>query len=109
MDALDREDREEGGPGVRFGICLHRGEVVYGNIGAPDRLDFTVIGRAVNQASRIEGLCRSLGESTLLSPEFAACVPELVRPVGPQQLCGVRDPVMLFALRAPVTELSDES
>jgi adenylate cyclase len=53
-------------------VVLHHGEVVYGNVGAARRLDFTVIGRAVNEASRMEGLCGRLGRSLLLSGTFAA-------------------------------------
>ena len=50
--------RARGEEALGFGIALHAGEVMYGNIGAADRLDFTVIGPAVNLASRIERLCR---------------------------------------------------
>lgn len=56
---------------VQFGIGLHYGEVLYGNIGSKTRLDFTVLGQAVNIASRIEGLCGKLDRSILFSEEFA--------------------------------------
>jgi adenylate cyclase len=59
-------------PGMQAGISLHVGDVVFGNIGAADRLDFTVIGPAVNLASRIEELCRDLDEPILVSQPFAA-------------------------------------
>ena len=52
-------------------MALHFGEVVYGNVGASRRLDFTVIGRAVNEASRMEGLCDRLGRNVILSEAFA--------------------------------------
>jgi adenylate cyclase len=61
----------ENQPGMQAGISLHVGDVVFGNIGAADRLDFTVIGPAVNLAARIEDLCRDLGESVLVSQPFA--------------------------------------
>ena len=51
----------EGKPVMDFGLALHLGEVLYGNIGASDRLDFTVIGPAVNEASRIQALCPTPG------------------------------------------------
>ena len=49
---------------------MHLGEVVYGNIGASERLDFTVVGSAVNEASRIEGMCRPLQRKVLMSNTF---------------------------------------
>jgi adenylate cyclase len=55
---------------IRCGIALHVGDVHYGNIGGEGRLDFTVIGPAVNLASRIEALCAELGEDLLLSADF---------------------------------------
>ena len=67
--AIDRA--RDGRPTARAGIGLHYGEVMYGNVGAPVRLDFTVIGEAVNLAARVEGLCGTLGESILVTQAFA--------------------------------------
>src|SRR5262249_9802574 len=58
-------------PTLLLDIALHFGEVFYGNIGTARRLDFTVIGRAVNEASRIEHLCDALERHLLLSADFA--------------------------------------
>jgi adenylate cyclase len=58
-------------PGLRFGLALHIGDVLYGNIGSGDRLDFTCIGPAVNFAARIEKLAGELGRGILASGEFA--------------------------------------
>ena len=58
-------------PTARAGIGLHYGEVMYGNVGAPVRLDFTVIGAAVNLSARVEGLCGKLGETVLVTRPFA--------------------------------------
>jgi len=52
-------------------IALHKGEVLYGNVGAGDRLDFTVIGPAVNKASRIKQRYKELGQPVLISKTFA--------------------------------------
>jgi hypothetical protein len=55
-------------------LALHLGEVLYVNVGAVDRLDFTVIGPAVNEVSRIEALCEPLGRKVLISAELASAV-----------------------------------
>ena len=60
-----RRDSEQGLPPLPFGAALHLGEMLWGNIGAADRLDFTAIGPAVNLVSRLEGLCRPLGRRSL--------------------------------------------
>ena len=59
-----------GAPLIHYGLALHVGDVMYGNIGGTARLDFTVIGPAVNLTSRIESLCKDLQRSPLLSAEF---------------------------------------
>jgi len=88
-------------PWTRFYLGLHVGEVFYGNIGSEDRLDFTVIGPAVNEVSRIAALCRSLDQEVLLSSAFAcagdACSTRLVS-VGRYAMKGVSRPQELFTL-----------
>lgn len=58
-------------PQLQYGIGLHIGDVTYGNIGIPERLQFTVIGSAANEASRIEGMTKELGEKVVVSAKFA--------------------------------------
>lgn len=89
-----------GKPVMGFGLALHLGEVLYGNIGASDRLDFTVIGPAVNEASRIQALCRPLERNILVSASFAAAAgPQApLEPLGFHALRGVREPQELFGL-----------
>jgi adenylate cyclase len=73
-------------PPLGLDIALHEGEVTYGNVGTEDRLDFTVIGPAVNEASRLAGLCKELGLPLLVSDSFAEASPEVrarPRSVGP--------------------------
>jgi adenylate cyclase len=57
---------------IRYGIGLHLGEVTYGNIGVPERLEFTVIGPAANAAARVESMCKTLGRNVVISSTFAA-------------------------------------
>ena len=82
---------------VRFGLALHIGAVLYGNIGGSDRLDFTCIGPAVNLAARIEKLAGELGRTLLASADFAARCPALV-PVGRFSVRGLDAPQRVFGL-----------
>ncbi len=98
MARLDQERTRAGLPPLPFGIGLHLGAVMYGNIGAPDRLDFTAIGPAVNVASRIEGLCRPLACPVLISETVAARSTQPLAPLGQHRLRGTAGPVALFTL-----------
>ena len=89
---------EEGRPEIHFGVALHLGEVYYGNIGAPERLDFTVIGPAVNQASRIEKLGSKLDRIVVTSSKFAAAAPEPLERLGAYRLGGIAELQEIFAL-----------
>lgn len=81
---------------LRGGLALHRGEVAYGNIGAAERLDFTVIGTAVNIASRLEGLCSTLGQPWLVSEAVAQHARAPLQARGAHRLKGVPEPVTVF-------------
>ncbi len=84
---------------LEFGLALHMGDVVYGNIGALGRLDFTVIGPAVNEATRLEALSRSLNEPVLISASFArSCRCRPLRSLGRHTLRGVPEPQEVFTL-----------
>jgi adenylate cyclase len=79
------------------GVGLHTGEVIYGNVGAPGRLDFTVIGTAVNTAARIAALCRPLEEPTVVSRRVAETSPRDFRSRGSHVLRGLVEPMDVFA------------
>jgi class 3 adenylate cyclase len=76
--------------------------VVYGNIGGQGRLDFTVIGPALNPVSRTEGLCKSLGQPLLATAALARHFGGELAPVGAHPIRGLAEPVELFALPAAV-------
>lgn len=98
---LNAERSAAGQPVMELDLALHLGDVLYGNVGALDRQDFTVIGPAVNEASRIEDQCERLGRNILLSETFAAaaakCSDRLVS-LGRHTLRDVRAPQELFTV-----------
>ena len=83
---------------LRFGIGLHLGELTYGNIGTPGRIEFTVIGAAANEAARIESLCKQLEVELLVSEHVARVLPIGWRSMGSHTLRGVGDKIELFTL-----------
>jgi len=98
---LNAEETVAGNPALGFDIVLHEGEVSYGNVGTAERLDFTVIGSAVNGAARLEGLCKELGLDLLISQSFANAAPALrpqLRSLGRHGLRGVREAQEVFTV-----------
>ena len=98
MAHLDGMRQAQGLPPLPFGAALHLGEMLWGNIGAADRLDFTAIGPAVNLVSRLEGLCRPLGRSVLISGAVAAEATMPLVPLGEHVLRGIAAPCAVFTL-----------
>jgi len=98
------EQRREGGlPVTEFRIALHLGDVMYGNIGARNRLDFTVVGPAVNEVSRIESMCQALEQNLVVSQAFAEAADrsrDRLVSLGRYALRGVRKPQELFTLES---------
>src|SRR6266852_150877 len=88
MAHLDEARHRQGLQPLPFGAALHLGEMLWGNIGAADRLDFTAIGPAVNLVSRLEGLCRLLDKAVLVSGTFAAETGVPLIPLGTHALRG---------------------
>lgn len=98
---LNAERAAHGEAALGLGIALHQGEVSYGNIGAQNRLDFTVIGAVVNEACRVEAMTRALGVDVLLTQSFvrvAELGADAVVALGAHRLKGVAEPVELFGL-----------
>jgi adenylate cyclase len=102
VDALNRRRAADGLPATEVYLGLHEGDVSYGNIGSKDRLDFTVIGPAVNEVSRIAAMCRSAERDVLVSAVFAAsaAAPDRAQlvSVGRYALRGVERPQELFTV-----------
>jgi len=95
---INQQGAERGAKTIGFGIGMHIGNLMYGNIGTLGRLDFTVIGSAVNEASRIEGMCKMLDQNILLSAEFARHFPTRLVSLGMHTLRGVSTAQELFTL-----------
>jgi class 3 adenylate cyclase len=98
MAHLDEARREQGLQPLPFGAALHLGEMLWGNIGAADRLDFTAIGPAVNLVSRLEGLCRPLDKAVLVSGTLAAETGVPLIPLGTHALRGIASPCAVFTV-----------
>src|SRR5438445_1921537 len=96
--AEENARRERAGrPRIDYGLALHVGDVMYGNIGSDTRLDFTVIGPAVNLTARIESMCRQLGRQLLLSADFVEAGGISAQSLGAFSLKGVGADQEIFA------------
>ncbi len=101
VEALNRDRAAAGKPIMALDLALHLGDVLYGNVGSPERLEFTVIGPAVNEAARIEALCQELGTNLLISKVFADSAGSSagrLGSLGRHRLRGVRGERELFTL-----------
>jgi len=98
MRHLDTQRQAQGLPPLPFGVAVHLGEILWGNIGAANRLDFTAIGPAVNLASRLEGLCRPLQRAVLISGAVAAETDQPLLALGRHELRGIAEPCPVFTL-----------
>ena len=96
MHILNRRRGREGKAPLDFSIALHVGDAMYGNVGSRDRLDFTVIGPAVNLCARLEALAGSLGQKIICSSDFAALAMSAMRSVGTHYLKNVETPAEAF-------------
>jgi adenylate cyclase len=81
-----------------FGIALHLGQVIYGNVGVPERLQFTLVGSAVNEVVRVQDLTKKLGHSVLATASFVDATPGSWRPLGEHTLRGIETPMPIFTM-----------
>jgi class 3 adenylate cyclase len=98
MAHLEQARARQGLPALHFGLALHLGDMLWGNIGTANRLDFTAIGPSVNLVSRLEGLCRPLGRSVLVSGAVAAETTMALVHLGEHALRGIAAPCAVFTL-----------
>ncbi|MEE8428861.1 MAG: adenylate/guanylate cyclase domain-containing protein, partial [Gammaproteobacteria bacterium] len=98
IETINRENFGKDVPPIKFALAMHIGHLTYGNIGTTGRLDFTVIGSAVNEVARIESQSKKLGESVLISAEFAKHYPGKLRTLGSHRLRGVSAEQEIFTL-----------
>jgi len=98
LKELNASRQASGKPLLEVGIALHIGSVMYGNVGAAERLDFTITGPAVNLVSRIENLCRDLHYPLLTSAPFASPCGSTLRSIGLHRLRGVAAPQEIYTL-----------
>ena len=99
LRSLNEERAQDGLEGLDYGLGLHVGDVMFGNIGVTERLEFSVIGAAANEVARIESLTKTLGRRTLASSEFARCVPHYWENAGEHTLKGVATPIKVLVLK----------
>ena len=98
LASLNHQRRRHGEPEIRFGVGLNVGEVVYGNVGAPDRLDFTVMGPAVNRTARLESLTKTLGCDILFSKPFAELIDTPSQSLGLHEMKGIAEAQAVYAI-----------
>jgi adenylate cyclase len=100
LEAVNAERADRKLEALDYGLGLHVGDVMFGNIGVPERLEFSVVGPAANEVARIESLTKVLGRRVLASAEFARSVPSVWESVGEHALEGVGEPLEVMTLKA---------
>ena len=98
LETMNHRRRRHNQPEIEFGVGLNIGEVIYGNVGAPDRLDFTVMGPAVNRTARLESLTKKLGCNILFSHKFSELIETPSEFLGQHEMKGIAEPQAVYAL-----------
>jgi adenylate cyclase len=98
VDALNQRRETRGEAPLEFGLALHVGDVMYGNLGVPERMQFTVVGAAANEAARLAGMCKDLKRWVLVSSAFPRCFPGQMASLGHHVMQGVAMPEEIFTL-----------
>lgn len=98
VDAMNQRRVSQGELPLEFGLALHVGDVIYGNLGVPQRMQFTVIGAAANEAARLAAMCKDLKRWILVSSAFPRCFPGQLRSLGHHVMRGVDRSEEIFTL-----------
>ena len=98
VDALNQRRKARGEQPLEFGLALHAGDVMYGNLGVPQRMQFTVIGAAANEVARLAAMCKDLRRWVLVSSAFPHCFPGQMESLGHHTMRGVEMPKEIFTL-----------
>lgn len=98
ISELNQDRLKRGERALEYGLGLHVGDVMYGNIGSPERIEFTVIGAAANMAARIESQCKLQNRPILISSDFAGNFPGKLKSIGHHSLSGIDGEQELFTL-----------
>ena len=98
VDALNEARQQRGEEPLRFGLALHVGDVMYGNLGVKERMQLTVVGAAANEAGRLAEMCKDLDQWILVSWEFPRCFPGELMSLGQYSIRGVEQPREIFTL-----------
>ena len=96
MTVVNEERRSRALEMLEFGLALHVGDLLYGNIGVAQRLEFSVVGAVANEVARLEGLTKALQHNVLLSQDFVARLPGSYCSLGHHELRGVGATVEVF-------------
>ncbi len=94
---INRAREAQGQATINYGLGLHLGNVVYGNIGVPERLEFSVVGPAANEAARLESLTKVLEQQVLISEDFVNCHPGSYISLGRHKMRGVGESMEVFS------------
>jgi adenylate cyclase len=98
VDSLNYRRMSRGEPPLEFGLALHIGDVMYGNLGVPKRMQFTVIGTAANAATRLAEMCKDLKRWVLVSSSFPRCFPGQMKSLGHHIMRGLGTSEEIFTL-----------
>jgi adenylate cyclase len=104
VDAFNQRRVSRDEPPLEFGLALHVGDVMYGNLGVPQRMQFTVIGAAANEAARLAGMCKDLKRWVLVSSAFPRCFPGQMISLGHHVMHGTDTPEEIFTLTDTTTD-----
>jgi adenylate cyclase len=107
IDGTNAERAKHGMPQLAYGLALHVGDMMFGNIGTPNRLSFSVIGPSVNQVARLESLTKELGQPVVASRAFIDSCPGNWQSVGKHKVQGIAEPIEVFAPKPAVVESLD--